>query len=183
MRFLAIIIAIIAVFVGAIIFQAVRAGEKAPAAGTLAPGFTLNSQDGKPLSLQDFRGKWVVLYFYPKDFTSGCTVEAHNFQRDLALYEQKGAVILGVSVQNEGSHKQFCAKEGLGFKLLADTKHEVSKKYDSLMNLGIAKISARHTFLIDPNGIVRAVYQNVDPVSHSSQVLADLSSLQQAGAR
>jgi len=182
MKILAVVLALVAVLAGAILFQAVRAGDKAPAAGTPAPDFTLNSQEGKLLGLHDFRGKWVVLYFYPKDFTSGCTVEAHNFQRDIALYEQKGAVILGVSVQNEESHKEFCAKEGLSFKLLADTKHEVSKKYDSLMNLGIAKISARHTFLIDPEGMIREVYQKVDPGSHSAQVLADLTSLQKASA-
>jgi peroxiredoxin Q/BCP len=174
MKILAIVLAVVAVVAGAIIFQVVRAGEKAPAVGTPAPDFTLNSQEGKPLSLHDFRGKWVVLYFYPKDFTSGCTVEAHNFQRDLALYEQKGAVILGVSVQDEDSHKQFCAKEGLSFKLLADTKHEVSRKYDSLMNLGIAKISARHTFLIDPGGIVRKAYVSVNVAKHSLEVLTDL---------
>ncbi len=182
MKLAAIVIAFVAVSAGVILFQVVRAGEKAPTAGSPAPDFSVNSQEGTPVSLHDFRGKWVVLYFYPKDFTSGCTVEAHNFQRDIAQYEQKGAVILGVSVQNEDSHKQFCAKEGLSFRLLADTKHEVSKKYDSLMNLGIAKISARRTFLIDPDGIVREVYQKVDPSSHSAQVLADISSLQKASA-
>src|SRR5947199_7726411 len=133
----------------------------APAVGTAAPDFTLNSQENKPVSLRDFRGKWVVLYFYPKDFTSGCTKEAHNFQRDLAQYEQKNAVILGVSVQDEASHQKFCAKEGLSFQLLADTKHQVSASYDSLVNLGVAKLSARHTFLIDPNGVVRKAYLNV----------------------
>src|SRR6266404_5566070 len=91
---------------------------KAPSSGMPAPDFTLNSQDGKSLSLRDLRGKWVVLYFYPKDFTSGCTVEAQNFQRDLAQFEQKNAVILGVSGQDENSHQKFCAKEGLHFKLL-----------------------------------------------------------------
>src|SRR5271170_3691947 len=97
------------------------AGEKAPAVGATAPDFTLTSQEGAPVSLKDFRGKWVVLYFYPKDFTSGCTIEAHNFQRDQAQYEQKKVVVLGVSVDSADSHKQFCAKEGLNFKLLADT--------------------------------------------------------------
>ena len=82
-----------------------RAGDKTPAVGTEAPDFTLNSQDGKPLSLHDFRGKWVVLYFYPKDSTPGCTIEAHNFQRDLAKYDAQNAVILGVSVQDEKSHQ------------------------------------------------------------------------------
>src|ERR1051326_408805 len=129
-------------------------GANAPTVGTLAPDFTLNSQENKPVSLRDFKGKWVVLYFYPKDFTSGCTVEAHNFQRDLAQYEAKNAVIVGVSMQDENSHQQFCTKEGLHFKLLADTKSDVSSQYDSVMNMGIAKLSARHTFLIDPNGKV-----------------------------
>ena len=157
-----------------------RAGKKAPASGTPAPDFTLNAQDGKPLSLHDFRGKWVVLYFYPKDFTSGCTKEAHNFQRDLAQYEQKNAVILGVSGQNEVSHEKFCAAEGLHFKLLADTTSEVSARYDSLMNLGVAKLSTRHTFLIDPAGVIRKVYLKVDAANHSAQVLADLVELQKA---
>src|SRR5579859_6107828 len=96
------------------------AATNEPAVGAAAPDFTLKSQENKPVSLHDFRGKWVVLYFYPKDFTSGCTIEAHNFQRDLSQYEAKNAVILGVSVQSSDSHKEFCAKEGLSFKLLAD---------------------------------------------------------------
>ena len=102
------------------------------------------------------------MYFYPKDMTSGCTIEAHNFQRDAAKYDAAGAVILGVSVQDEKSHQEFCAKESLNFKLLADTKHDVSEKYDSLTNYGVAKLSARHTFLIDPTGKVRKVWTDVD---------------------
>jgi len=158
--------------------RAMRADSKAPAVGSAAPDFTLNSQESKPVSLHDYKGKWVVLYFYPKDFTSGCTVEAHNFQRDLAQYEQKNAVILGVSVQDEDSHQKFCAKEGLNFKLLADTKQEVSTAYDSVMNFGVAKLSARHTFLIDPNGVVRKVFLDVKPQQHSEEVLAALTELQ-----
>src|SRR5207253_8537267 len=115
--------------------------KTAPVAGSAAPDFTLSSQEGKQVSLKDYRGKWVVLYFYPKDFTSGCTKEAHNFQRDLSQYEQKNAIILGVSVQDEVTHQKFCAREGLAFKLLADTKYEVSSSYDSLVNLGVAKLS------------------------------------------
>jgi thioredoxin-dependent peroxiredoxin len=158
--------------------RSLRAGDNAPAVGTAAPDFTLNAQDGKPVSLRDFRGKWVVLYFYPKDFTSGCTTEAHNFQRDIAQYEQKNAVIIGVSMQNEDSHQKFCAKEGLTFKLLADAKQEVSKEYDSVMNLGVAKLSARHTFLIDPQGKVERVWLDVRADKHSEEVLAALAQLQ-----
>src|ERR1700740_3544549 len=146
------IVAVIALI--GILGMALRAGDKTPAVGSEAPDFTLNSQEGKPISLHDFKGKWVVLYFYPKDMTTGGTIEAHNFQRDLAKYDAKNTVILGVSMQDEKSHQEFCAKENLTFKLLADTKKEVSEKYDSVMNLGVMKLSSRHTFLIDPHGVV-----------------------------
>jgi len=182
MKMIGICVAVIVLLVAVLVARAMRTGGKAPSSGTPAPDFTLNSQDGKPLSLHDLRGKWVVLYFYPKDFTSGCTKEAHNFQRDIREYEQKNALILGVSVQDEVTHQKFCAKEGLSFKLLADTKYEVSSSYDSLVNLGVAKLSARHTFLIDPAGVVRRVYLNVNAEKHSAEVLADLSQLQQASA-
>ena len=150
----------------------------APSVGTMAPEFTLNSQEGTPVSLKDYRGKWVVLYFYPKDFTSGCTIEAHNFQRDLAQYEQKNVVILGVSVDSADSHKQFCAKEGLNFKLLADTDHKVSSEYDAVMNFGLVKVAARHTFIINPEGKIVKVYTEVKPNEHSAEVLAALAELQ-----
>src|SRR5947208_4680743 len=100
---------------------AFSASEMMPQVGQTAPDFTLPSQDGTDVSLKDFRGKYVVLYFYPKDNTPGCMVEPHNFQRDLAKYEQNNAVIVGVSVDSTGSHKDFCAKQGLTFRLLADT--------------------------------------------------------------
>lgn len=171
------VIGIIAVWV-----FGMRAGEKAPPVGTPAPDFTLNSQDGKPVSLQDFRRKWVVLYFYPKDMTTGCTIEAHNFQRDLPKYDAKNAVILGVSVQDEKTHQEFCAKGGLTFKLLADTNKQVSEKYGSVMNLGVVKLSARHTFLIDPNGVVRKLWTNVDVKTHSDEVLAAIAELQKSSS-
>ena len=157
---------------------AALADNKAPVVGQPAPEFTLPAQDGKLVSLKDYRGKWVVLYFYPKDFTSGCSLEAHNFQRDQAQYDAKKAVILGVSVQDADSHQKFCGKEGLHFKLLADTKHEVSDLYDSVMNVVVTKISKRHTFLIDPNGVLRKSYLDVTPAKHSDEVLADLTALQ-----
>ncbi len=146
-------------------------------AGSQAPQFTLKSQDGTPASLQDFRGKWVVLYFYPKDFTSGCTLEARNFQRDLAEYEKLNAVIVGISVDAPDSHKQFCAKEGLSFKLLADTGHNVSKEYGTLTHLGFTH-AARNTFLITPDGRIAHVFEDVNPAEHSAQVLAVLTQLE-----
>jgi thioredoxin-dependent peroxiredoxin len=182
MKMIWIFVAVIVLLLGFAVFRAMSTGKNAPASGVPAPDFTLNSQDGKPLSLRDLRGKWVVLYFYPKDFTSGCTREAHNFQRDLAKYEEKNAIVLGVSVQDEATHRQFCAKEGLSFKLLADTNYKVSSSYDSLVNLGVAKLSARHTFLIDPSGVVRKTYLNVDAEKHSAEVLADLAQLQRPPA-
>jgi thioredoxin-dependent peroxiredoxin len=148
-----------------------------PATGSAAPEFTLPSQDGTPISLKDFRGKWVVLYFYPKDFTSGCTVEAHNFQRDQEQYAQRNTVVLGVSVDSVDSHKRFCAKEGLNFKLLADSDHKVASAYGSLINLGVTKIAARHTFIIDPQAMIVRAYTSVDPNKHSQEVLAALDEL------
>src|SRR6266478_8089721 len=155
-------------------YSLLRGGSNPPSVGSPAPDFTLSSQDGQPVKLSALRGQWVVLYFYPKDFTSGCTVEAHNFQRDLSEYQKRNAVILGVSVQDEKSHKRFCTKEGLNFKLLADTQKQVSKSYDSVLNLVIAKLSSRHTFLIDPRGTVRKVWLDVDVEKHSADVLAAL---------
>src|ERR1700691_752573 len=148
------------------------ASDKAPATGAAAPDFTLNSQEGTPVSLHEYRGKWVGLYFYPKDFTSGCTTEAHNFQRDLAQYQQKDAVILGVSADTADSHKQFCAKEGLDFKLLSDPDTKVITEYGSLMEYHGMKLAARHTFLINPDGVIVKEYMDVDPDKHSPEVLA-----------
>ena len=112
--------------------RATAADDMVPAVGTAAPDFTLSSQEGKTVSLHDYKGQWVVLYFYPKDMTQGCTIEAHNFQRDLPQYDAKKAAILGVSVDTVDSHVQFCTKESLTFKLLSDEKHEVVAKYGSM---------------------------------------------------
>ena len=180
---IAIIGAAVVVFVAVVALRASRSSEKAPLSGTPAPEFTLTAQDGKSLSLRDFHGQWVVLYFYPKDFTSGCTKEARNFQHDLAQYQQKNTVIRGVSGQDEHSHQKFCAAEGLHFKLLADTDYKLSTRYGSLVDLGVAKLSARHTFLIDPAGVIQKVYLNVDAAKHSAQVLADLAEFQKLSAK
>ncbi len=154
------------------------ADAKAPAEGTAAPEFSLTSNEGKPTSLKDFQGKWVVLYFYPKDFTSGCTLEAQNFQRDLAKYEKANAAIVGVSVDTAESHKDFCTKEGLSFKLLSDPEARVSEAYNSVMEYKGARLSARNTFVIDPQGNVARVFASVKPAGHSEEVLAALEELQ-----
>ena len=151
-------------------------GGKQPPLNEPAPEFVLptNTGDGK-ISLNDYRGQWVVLYFYPQDFTSGCTIEARRFQQDLPEYKARNAQILGVSVDDINSHAEFCDSEGLKFPLLADTTGNVSKAYGSW--LGAA--SLRHTYLIDPQGILREIYLGVRPSIHSQEVLARLDELEQ----
>ena len=151
--------------------------QQQPAAGAPAPEFSLATGDGSQVSLKDNHGKWVVLYFYPKDFTSGCTLEAKNFQRDLTKYEQAGAVILGVSVDTAQSHKDFCTKEGLNFKLLADPDAKVSALYGSTMEYKGAKMAARNTFIINPKGEIAKVFTGVKPAEHSDEVLKALAEL------
>lgn len=149
-----------------------------PQAGQPAPAFNLMSHEGNWVKLGDFQGKWVVLYFYPKDFTSGCTLEAHNFQRDLDSYTKANVVILGVSMDDVNSHKSFCEKEGLQFKLLADIGGKVSGLYGSLRELQGSSVSARNTFIIDPTGKIAKVFEAVQPAAHSEEVLAALGQLQ-----
>ncbi len=156
---------------------AFAASNTIPQAGQYAPEFTLPSQDGSQISLKDFRGKWVVLYFYPKDGTPGCTLEAHNFQRDLPKYDQHNAVIVGVSEDTSGSHQEFCAKQGLTFKLLADSGKHVAAQYGSLRDLLLVKFAARNTFLIDPTGKIAKVWIGVDPAHHSDEAIVALSAL------
>lgn len=149
----------------------VRNVEAMPKVGQSAPEFTLIDQNNKPVSLKQQRGNWVVLYFYPKDFTSGCTLQARNFQRDLAKYTEREAVVIGVSVDDVDTHGQFCEKENLSFSLLADTDVGVSRAYGSVMKLPGKRLSARNTFLIDPQGKVARVWKGVDVAGHSKDVL------------
>jgi thioredoxin-dependent peroxiredoxin len=151
-----------------------RGSGAMPTVGSQAPNFTLPSQEGTPVSLADYRGKWIVLYFYPKDLTTGCTIEARNFEADQPKFSQRNAVVLGVSVDSVDSHKKFCSREGLNFKLLADTDANVTREYGSLTNLVVVKFAARHTFLINPEGKVARVYASVNPYRHSAEVLATL---------
>jgi peroxiredoxin Q/BCP len=148
-----------------------------PAVGQTAPDFSLPSVEGGLVSLKDYKGKWVVLYFYPKDFTSGCTLEAHNFERDLVKYQSLSAIILGVSADTVQSHKDFCTKEGLNFKLLADPELKAITQYGSASEHNGAKMAARNTFLIDPEGKIARVYLAVKPAGHSEEVLKDLAVL------
>jgi thioredoxin-dependent peroxiredoxin len=144
-------------------------------AGATAPNFTLPSQEDKPISLSDFKGKWVVLYFYPKDQTQGCTIEAHNFQRDQDKYNALNAVVLGVSLDTVDSHKAWCAKDTFSFKLLADPDHKVVDAYGvPVMTHGDMKYASRDTFLISPQGKIVKVWEKVDPNTHSADVLAAL---------
>ena len=145
-----------------------------PEVGQSAPTFTLPNQEGTPVSLDTYKGKWVVLYFYPKDMTTGCTKEAHNFQNDLEKYKAENAVILGVSVDSVDSHKQFCTKDSLTFTLLSDADKKVVKEYGSLGSFGPMIIANRNTFLIDPQGKIVKVWTKVDPNVHSEEVLAAL---------
>ncbi|CAN5702416.1 MAG: peroxiredoxin [Pyrinomonadaceae bacterium] len=164
--------------VGLTAVGSVGATMDAPTVGAVAPEFSLATNEGKQAALKDYRGKWVVLYFYPKDFTSGCTLQARNFQRDLAKYGALNAVILGVSVDTADSHKSFCAKEGLAFKLLSDTDAKVSEAYGSVMDYNGMKLSARNTFIIDPKGKIGQVFLKVKPAANSEEVLAALATLQ-----
>jgi peroxiredoxin Q/BCP len=164
---------------GTRVFAADEAGM--PQVGQSAPNFTLPSQDGTHTRLSSFHGKWVVLYFYPKDGTTGCTIEAHNFQQDAEKYEKMHAVIVGVSVDTVDSHKQFCAKEGLNFKLLSDSDKKVVAEYGSLGNMMGMKMAKRNTFLINPQGRIVKVWTGVDPQHHSTEVLAELSSDEHKG--
>ena len=167
--------------------SAIALGGVQPAIDQPAPDFTLPSFTGdsfagdsstgnnsSTVSLSDYRGSWVVVYFYPKDFTPGCTLEAQRFQRDLPKYLDRNAQILGISADDVDSHAEFCDSEGLKFPLLADVDGAVSKAYGSWLTA----LSLRHTYLIDPEGILRERFLGVRPAIHSTEVLAKLDELQ-----
>ncbi len=150
-------------------------GGPQPALDQPAPLFSLPSNTGEgEVNLADYQGQWVVLYFYPADFTPGCTLEAQRFQRDLPQYQALNTAVIGVSVDDVNSHEAFCDSEGLRFPLLADTDGTVGKAYGSFLS-GMA---LRHTYLIDPEGILRERFLGVRPATHSMEVLARLSELQ-----
>jgi peroxiredoxin Q/BCP len=156
-------------------------GDMAPV-GSKAPGFTLPSQENKPISLADYKGKWVVLYFYPKDQTSGCSLEAHNFQRDLDKYKALNAVVLGVSMDTVESHATWCTKDSFTFKMLADPGHKVVDEYGVPVKTfttpsGPITIAMRDTFLIAPDGNIVKEWQVKDIANHSADILSTIEAM------
>jgi peroxiredoxin Q/BCP len=149
-----------------------------PAVGSAAPAFKLQDQTGKSHALSDYKGKWVVLYFYPKDNTPGCTTQACEFRDNIFAYRELGAVILGISVDDVASHKAFSDQHSLPFPILADSDKSATTAYGTLKEyVGIAKMARRDTFIIDPQGRIAKHYQDVKPAGHSEIVLADLKQL------
>jgi len=148
-----------------------------PSVGQPAPAFKLQDQDGKWHSLGDYKGKWVAVYFYPKDDTPGCTTQACSFRDNIFAFNKEGAVIVGISVDDVASHKKFAEKHGLPFALLADADKAVAKQYGVLKNYGVVEFARRDTFLIDPEGRIAKHYESVDPEGHSKVVLEDIKAM------
>jgi len=156
------------------------AGEP-PAEGSTAPAFSLPDQAGKTHALADYAGRWLVLYFYPKDDTPGCTTEACNFRDDIARIRKLGAEVVGVSVDDTASHAAFATKHKLPFTLLADEGGKVAESYGALRDLMVMKMARRQTYIIDPKGRIAKRYLDVDPKTHAADVVTDLEHLQKAG--
>lgn len=158
-------------------FAATSLGLAAPAEGDAAPEFRLQDQNFEWHTLGDYEGQWVVLYFYPKADTPGCTTEACEFRDNIFAYEDIGAAVVGVSLDDVASQKDFAEKYHLPFPLLSDARQEVAETYGVLTSFRGTPVASRQTFLIDPNGRVAKHYAEVDPEAHSAQVLSDLKSL------
>lgn len=145
-----------------------------PQAGTSAPDFRLPDQHGKLRSLSDYAGRWLVLYFYPKDDTPGCTREACAFRDGLTKLETAGAAVVGISLDTQQSHQRFADKYKLPFALLADTDGSVARQYGVLMDWGVFRMAKRMTFLIAPSGMVYKVFGQIDPNKHAGEILSEL---------
>ena len=172
------ILAVIALIAIALLaFRAISFAGTQPKIGQPAPDFTLPDANSQAHKLTDYAGKWLVLYFYPKDDTPGCTKEACHFRNDLTQLEKLGAKVVGISVDDSGSHAKFAKKYNLPFPLLSDKDGKVADSYGALTNLGIIKIAKRYTFLIDPKGNVAKIYLSVDTSRHSQEIIDDLKKL------
>ena len=176
MKWLVIIAAALA---GFLLWRGIAFAANPPRAGDSAPGFSLPDQDGRTRSLADFRDQWLVLYFYPRDDTPGCTEQACTFRDDWHKLSALGAKVMGVSVDGVSSHSTFAKKYRLPFSLLADAKGEVAARYGSVRDLVLIKIARRNTFLIDPQGRIAKVYLSANTWKNSQQVIDDLQSLKQ----
>ena len=172
-------LAIAATLTGVIMFFSSQAAQAdTPEVGQPAPNFKLPDQNGKIHTLNNFRGKWLALYFYPKDDTPGCTEQACKFRDDLHKLEALGANVVGISVDNTTSHAKFAKEYNLPFPLLADNNGETAAQYDSLLNLVIIKFAKRNTFLIDPDGKIAKIYLSASTSRNSIEVIEDLKKLQ-----
>jgi peroxiredoxin Q/BCP len=152
------------------------------AAGDQAPDFELLDQNSKTHKLSDYAGQWVVLYFYPKDDTPGCTEEACRFRDDIAAIRKLGGVVLGVSMDTVESHIAFAQKHGLPFSLLADPEGKVADLYGTKTKFGNMTVAARHTFIVNPESKIAKVYREVDPKAHAAEVIADITALAGKGS-
>jgi len=165
-------------------FAGLAVADESPAVGAAAPNFKLQDQDGKWHNLADYRGKWVALYFYPKDDTPGCTTQACSFRDNVFAFNKEGAVILGISVDDVASHKAFAEKHGLPFTILADSDKAVTRQYGVLKTyMGVMEMARRDTFIIDPTGRVAKHYESVNPEGHSQLVLDDIKALKAAAGK
>ena len=171
---------IITASVIAVLLTASSASVAGLQVGDKAPNFGLHDQNNVTHTLSDYEGQWVVLYFYPKDDTPGCTTQACDFRDAVKRIIASKAVVFGLSLDSVGSHKLFAEKYNLPFSLLADETGEVSELYDSLRNLLAYKVAKRNTFIVDPKGNIAKIYLSVNPKTHSEMVLNDLNSLQKA---
>lgn len=176
-RFIAISVITLLAAVISLSFSSVGIANDQPAVGQAAPQFELPDQEGQLHSLEDYRNQWVVLYFYPKDETPGCTTEACNFRDNIFAFRDLGAQILGVSLDDIESHKAFADKHGLPFPLLADSAGEASSAYGVKTRMFGMTLAKRQTFVVDPDGNIAKHYAKVNPEEHSAQVLADLKEL------
>ena len=156
------------------IFVTTALAEGVPAVGNPAPDFNLQDQNGDWHALGDYQGQWLAIYFYPKDDTPGCTKEACNFRDNIYAFKAIGANVVGVSVDDVDSHKEFAEKYKLPFILLADEGGAMSNEYGVLRDWKLMKIASRQTFIVDPEGVIVKHYEDVDPETHTQQVLEDL---------
>lgn len=164
---------------GALLLPLQAGAETPPQAGSPAPEFSLPDANGKIRQLADWRGQWLVLYFFPRDNTPGCTAEAVSFRDASPEFAALKAQVVGVSLDDGASHRAFAEQHRLPFPLLVDTGGAVASRYGALLNLGIIKVAKRHTYLIDPAGRIAKAYLRVEPNAHAQEILRDINSLKQ----